>query len=178
MVGHRHQSIKVDAAGIVISASDICPVPEHYGTVPGPLIPLPDCFRHRRSFYSGTRLTGCGTVRHSGIFKNCTKEERGTPYTSTLLKWRGIHPSCPYTAFHGVKLASWCWTFICKCRNTEKHLVRQSAALVRHRYSGIRVSPVRTAGHGLARHCPAMLVALKISHGLMSIIIKGYYSCH
>jgi hypothetical protein len=29
-------------------------------------------------FLSGTALIGCRTVRHSGIYKNCTVEEKGT----------------------------------------------------------------------------------------------------
>jgi hypothetical protein len=54
-------------------------------------IPIPEwvpLFRYRTGFgigilfHSVTGLTGCRTVRHSGIFKNCTKEERCTPCTS------------------------------------------------------------------------------------------------
>jgi hypothetical protein len=41
---------------------------EHSGTGLGPLIPVPDWFRHQNFFHSGIGLTGCRTVRH---LKSC-----------------------------------------------------------------------------------------------------------
>jgi hypothetical protein len=69
---HSGIGIEADAVGIGISSSSISvrnrstPVPDW-----GNLIPVPEWIRHRHFFRSG--LTGCRTVRQSGIFKNCTR---------------------------------------------------------------------------------------------------------
>ncbi len=93
------------------------PIPEHSITGLGPLIPEPGCSRHRHLIHAGTGVTGCRTVRHSGILKHCVKVKKYKPCKFSLLtvkrdtpcrpysrRWKGIHlaverdtPSCTST---------------------------------------------------------------------------------
>jgi hypothetical protein len=63
--GHRHQGRCRWHwhSGILY----LSPVTEHSGTGQGPLFPVPDWFRHLHFCSFGTGLTGCRTVRHTGI---------------------------------------------------------------------------------------------------------------
>ncbi len=66
----------------------------------GSRIPVPDWFRHRHFFHSGTCLTRCRAVRH--------------PSHSNCRWWKRIHSTHPararpYKAAAGVILALWCW---------------------------------------------------------------------
>jgi hypothetical protein len=92
------------------------PVPEHSVTGLGPLIPLPDwvrLFRYRTgsgmgiSVHSGTGLTGCRTVRQSGIKK------RGTAYVYSASVGGGERNT---HAVH-VQTAGNEKLIICKCQN-------------------------------------------------------------
>ncbi len=62
--------IEADAAGIGIH--NLNPIPEDSVTGFGFLIPS-DLVLHRHFYHSGSGLTGCLTVQHRDIQKNCTK---------------------------------------------------------------------------------------------------------
>ncbi len=156
--GHRlGTGIKANSAGIGTGIPrHLSPVPEHSGTGLGliTLVPNGICI----IFHSGTRLTGCRTVRHYSIYKTCTKSERRTSVAiaSPYCWWlTGIHPARPQTAGGGFKLTLWWWQIISKCRNARKKSVR-------HRNIGRVVScvsipvsgPVRYHWSLINPHCP------------------------
>ncbi len=74
-----------DAAGIGIPASSNSvryrglPVPDL-----GTLIPVTYWMRHRHFFHSGTGLTGCRTVRRSGIQKSFSRASQILPWFSNV----------------------------------------------------------------------------------------------
>ncbi len=150
--------IEADAAGIGIPASCISVlywsnrVPRT-GSRPYPgtgVVPP----KHRHIVHSGTGLTGCRTVRHSGIDKNV--------HLASLhcKRWNGIH--------------GWLWWCYSCCMMLKTH---ENAGIPERRR---KVSPTSaclpevtffspasafrhknqsgTAGHGLVRHCPAMCI--------------------
>ncbi len=153
--------IKPDAAVIGIPVSDIS---VRYRSIPVPdWVPL---LRYR----TGTDI---GILFHlvpdwpdagrSGIFKNCRKEERGTPCTSTLLT---LERDTPILHFHPRLLM-----VLNLLYDVDKSYVKagrprksspesklwpvigcvSSASAFRNRGQS------STAGHGLVRYCPAMV---------------------
>ncbi len=76
-IRHRHSGIRL-----------LSPLQEqeHSGTGLDSLIPVPSCMVPGSAFFFiSVLLTGYGTVRYSGIYKNSAKVERLTPCASILL---------------------------------------------------------------------------------------------
>ncbi len=108
---HKHSSILY-----------LSPVPGHFGTGLVPLIPVPDWLGIL--VHSGTGLTGCRTVRHSGIYKKTVVGggERETQCTSKL---QVVESDTPITSIDSWKCCYYCYdTEIPEYRNPGEKLVR------------------------------------------------------
>jgi hypothetical protein len=123
-----------------------------------PVLDWVPLFRYRTKFphlhyfsFGYTGLTRCRAVRHSSIYRNCTQ----------YCWWRiGIHPASPYTAACGVQLyfvmlTNHKYSLECKEKVSPASaflpVVSPASAFRNQGQSG-------TDGHGLVRHCPALVV--------------------